>query len=121
MVLTPNDRAKTQNSKDIGAVREPVRYGWLSAIVSTVGAELSLPIVGRHASGRPSRRSLPTSRSEKAAGRGSGDTREQAPLPTAEERNLGAGIKPRNTALRHELGKLEAGLVVIVADRGRGG
>ena len=106
MVATPNDRAKTQDSKDIGAVREPVRYGWLSAIVSTVGAELSLPIVGRHASGRPSRRSLPTSRSEKAAGQGSGDTREQAPLPTAEERNLGAGIKPRNTALQHELGNL---------------
>jgi len=60
MVLTPNDRAKTQNSKDIGAVREPVRYGWLSAIVSTVGAELSLPIVGRHASGRPSLRNLPS-------------------------------------------------------------
>jgi hypothetical protein len=42
---------------------------------------------------------VPTSPSEKAAGEGAGDLREQAALLTAEERNLGSDAKPRNTAV----------------------
>jgi N-acetylmuramoyl-L-alanine amidase len=71
---------------------------------------------------------VPTSSSEKAAGEGAGDLREQAALLTAEEPNLGADAKPRNTAVfQEELLNRQAGAVrrvvavVIVADSGRGG
>src|SRR5262245_43989383 len=70
----------------------------------------------------------PPSPSEKAAGEGAGDLREQAALLTAEERNLGADAKPRNTAVfQNELLDRQAGAlrrvvaVVIVADSGQGG
>ena len=68
--------------------------------------------------------SVRTSPSEKAAGEGSGDLREQAAVPTAEERNLGADIKPRNTVRQYDLVNQDAvGRValVIVADSGRAG
>jgi hypothetical protein len=65
------------------------------------------------------------SRSEKAAGQGSDDPGDQASsLPTAEERNLGADFKPRNTIPQYNLVNDDAvGRVAlfIVADSGRGG
>jgi hypothetical protein len=104
MVQTPNDGAKTHYSKDIGAVRELIRNDCLRAIVSTAGALLfrTDPVPTRKRTAVPPR-SLPTSRSEKAAGQGPDDLPEQAPLPTAEERNLGADMKPRNTVLQYGL------------------
>ena len=64
------------------------------------------------------------SRSENAAGQGSDDPRDQVPLPSAEERNLGADIKPRNTVRQYDLvnqDAVERVALVIVADSGRAG
>ena len=55
MVLTPNDGAKTQDSKDIGAVRELIATADFARSYLPSGAEQSLSIVSRHANGRPSR------------------------------------------------------------------
>ena len=95
MVLTPNDRAKTQDSKDIGAVRELMATADFARSCLPSGAEQSLPIVSRHANGRPSRPDHCRRLGRKGRRGGLGDPREQAPCPPPRNGDSRPVLSPR--------------------------